>query len=124
MKQILPILLLSYCVAFANTIIAQQNKKPATKVTLPAIAAIRPSELEADLYDLAGDHFKGREAGTLNELKASAWLAEKARMAGLTPAGDDGTFFQFFPMQRSRIGPSSTVQINDSSMKIWEDVML
>ena len=72
------------------------KKKPATKVTLPAIAAIRPSELQADLFELTDDRFRGREAGTLDELRASMWLAEKARQAGLVPAGDDGTFFSVF----------------------------
>ena len=85
-------ILLFFCCAAANS----QSTKKSTRVTLPAIAAIRPSELEADLKDLTDDHFRGREAGTLDELKASMWLAEKARNAGLLPAGDDGTFFQFF----------------------------
>ena len=77
--------------------LAQTPKKKApTKITLPAIAAIRPSEIEEDLAGLTDDRFRGREAGTPDELKASVWLAEKARKAGLVPAGEDGTFFQFF----------------------------
>jgi hypothetical protein len=100
------------------------KKKPATKITLPAIAAIRPSELQADLFELTDDHFKGREAGTLDELKASVWLAEKARTAGLTPAGEDGTFFQFFSLQRNRIATNSTVQINGNRFSLWKDVLL
>src|SRR6476661_1285170 len=91
-------------IALSIAAISQTPKnKPATKITLPAIAAIRPSELKEDLVQLTDDHFRGREAGTLDELKASVWLAEKARKAGLTPAGDDGTFFQFFSLQRNRI---------------------
>src|SRR5688572_29336352 len=100
------------------------KKKPSTKITLPAIAAIRPSELQADLFELSDDHFRGREAGTLDELKASVWLAEKARQAGLTPAGEDGTFFQFFSLQRNRIAANSTVSVNHSLFTLWKDVLI
>lgn len=100
------------------------KKKPATRITLPAIAAIRPSELQADLFELTDDHFRGREAGTPDELRASVWLAEKARKAGLEPAGDDGTFFQFFTLQRTRISDRSTVMIDDSSFALWKDVLI
>ena len=50
---------------------------------------------------------RGREAGTLDELRASAWLAERARAAGLEPAGEDGTYFQFWPMRRAVTSPAS-----------------
>lgn len=100
------------------------KKKAATKITLPAIAAIRPSELQADLFELTDDHFRGREAGTTDELKASVWLAEKARKAGITPAGDDGTFFQFFPLQRTRIANTSSIKINNTPFELWRDVLL
>jgi hypothetical protein len=100
------------------------RKKPATKITLPAIAAIRPSELQGDLYELTDDHFRGREAGTLDELKASAWLAEKAREAGLVPAGEDSTFFQFFSLQRNKISPGSSILIDQDSFEIWKDVLI
>src|SRR3954471_18292137 len=58
----------------------------------PGLSAIRTEDLTKDLYALADAHFKGRSAGTLDELKASAWLAEKFRAIGLKPAGDDGTY--------------------------------
>lgn len=93
-------------------------------MTLPAIAAIRPSELEKDLAELASDRFRGREAGTPDELKASAWLAEKAREAGLIPAGDDQTFFQFFTLKRNRLSPASTVKAGDKNFELWTDVLV
>jgi hypothetical protein len=109
-----------YCSLFAQP----PKKKAATKITLPAIAAIRPSELQADLFALTDDHFRGREAGTPDELKASVWLADQARKAGLTPAGEDGTFFQFFSLQRNKISDSSTVEIDGSGFIIWKDVLV
>jgi hypothetical protein len=39
------------------------------------IDAIRQGDIKRDLYRLAYDHFRGREAGeTFDELKASVWL--------------------------------------------------
>ncbi|MEO7963366.1 MAG: M28 family peptidase [Gemmatimonadaceae bacterium] len=73
----------------------------------PGLAAIREADLRRDMDALAGDAMRGREAGTLDELRASAWLAERARAAGLEPAGDDGTYFQFWPMRRAVTSPAS-----------------
>lgn len=90
----------------------------------PALAAIREADLRADLYALAGDHFRGREAGTLDELAASAWLAERARAAGLEPAGDDGTYFQFWPLSRLRLSESSTIEIGGRRLEIGKDAVV
>jgi Peptidase family M28 len=90
----------------------------------PALDAIRQADLRTDLYAMAGDHFRGREAGTLDELKASAWLAERARDAGLEPAGDDGTYFQFWSMARVRISATSTLSIGGRSFAIGPDAVV
>ena len=92
---------------------AQRQPAPAkaTPATTDARAAIRESDIKKDLYALAADHYRGREAGTLDELRASAWLAEQARAIGAQPAGDDGTYFQFFEIQRLRLTTSSQLSI-------------
>ncbi|MGG9970708.1 M28 family peptidase [Ferruginibacter sp. SUN002] len=88
------------------------------------ITAIREVDLKKDLYELSSDHFKGREAGTLDELKSAMWLADKAKAAGMQPAGDDGTFFQFFSLIRRRVLPSSSVKIGDRSFKLWDEALI
>lgn len=92
--------------------------------TKNGISAIREADLKKDLYELADDHFKGREAGTLDELKAAGWLAEKARAAGLKPAGDDGTYFQFFNLHRHRIAASTSVKIGERSFTLLKDALV
>ena len=89
-----------------------------------AVGAIRETDIKADLFAMAGDHFRGREAGTLDELKVSVWLADQARAAGLLPAGDDGTYFQFFSMWRNRIAASTSIVIGDSTFHLWKDVFV
>lgn len=89
-----------------------------------AAEAIRSADIKRDLYRLADDHFRGREAGTLDELKASTWLAEEARKAGLEPAGDDGTYFQFFSLLRERVSSHSTIKVGDRSFTLWKDAIV
>src|SRR5688500_6485800 len=82
------------------------------------IARIREADLKSDLFALAGDAMRGREGGTLDEMTASAWVAERARQAGMLPAGDNGTYFQFFPLERLRVSPGSTVTLNGKALRM------
>ena len=94
---------------------AQRNSDP--------IERIREAEIKADLFALAGDETRGREGGTLDELTASAWIAERARAAGLAPAGDNGTYFQFFPLERFRVSASSSVTLAGKALRMGTEVV-
>lgn len=125
MHNTLPVTFLAILVLGGLYSNAQLSRsKSTTRVTLPAIAAIRPSELETDLYQMTDDKFRGREAGTTDELRAAAWLADKARAAGLQPAGDDSTYFQFFSLWRNRVSGNSSVSINNNKLILWKDVLV
>ncbi len=87
------------------------------------IDRIREADLRRDLFALAGDAMRGREGGTLDEMTASAWVAERAREAGLLPAGDNGTYFQFFPLERLRVSASSTVTLDGKALRMGVDVV-
>lgn len=88
----------------------------------PALASIKEADLKKDLYALADAHFKGRSGGTIDELKAAMWIGEKYREIGLKPAGDDGTFFQYFNIWRNRINQQSSIRINNQSLAWWSEV--
>ena len=87
------------------------------------IDRIREADLKADLFALAGDDTRGREGGTIDELSASAWLAERARAAGMQPAGDNGTYFQFFPLERFRVSASSSVTLAGTKLRMGTDAV-
>ena len=78
--------------------------------------------MKKDLYEFADAKFKGRSAGTLDELKAAAWLAEKYRGIGIKPAGDDGTYFQYFTLWRNYVTPQSTFYLNEKQLKLGKDI--
>jgi hypothetical protein len=106
---------------------AQQKTKVKVKAATPAAtganaeSAIKEADIKRDLFALAGDHYRGREGGTLDELKASVWLADQIRATGMLPAGDDGTYFQWFNLQRTRLSKSSTLRIGSHEIKLDQD---
>jgi hypothetical protein len=91
--------------------------------TPSAYNTIKEAEIKADLFVLAGDPLRGREAGTLDEMQASMWIGEQFRKTGLVPMGDNGTWFQWFNMRRTRISTvSSSVRIGGTPLAFWTDV--
>lgn len=88
----------------------------------PALSAIKETDLKSDIYYLASDEMRGRRAGTIDELNAAVWVAQRAADAGLKPAGDNGTYFQFFPLYRTTVASNSEVKINGEKAVLWKDV--
>jgi hypothetical protein len=108
---------LNFALGFLIVSNAQTYKKP-------LISAITEKDLKTDMYQMAADQFWGREAGTLDELKVSMWFADKMKEAGMKPAGDNGTFFQFFDMYRHQINPQSSVKIGNKNLQLWKDILV
>jgi len=90
----------------------------------PLVSAIKETDLRKDMFEMAADQFWGREAGTLDELKVSMWLADKAKEAGMAPAGDNGTFFQYFNMYRHQVLPQTTLKIGNQPLTLWKDFLV
>ena len=87
------------------------------------MAAIREADIKRDMYALAGDEMRGREAGTLDEMRASMWLAEEMRKIGLSPRGDGGSWFQWWNMRRTRISSvSSSVTFRGKPLALWTEI--
>lgn len=103
---------------FVSAVFNSQNYKK------PLVSAIKEKDLKQDMYELAADQFWGREAGTLDELKVSMWLANKMAETGMKPAGDNGTFFQFFNMFRHQVTPQSSVKVDGKELKLWKDILI
>jgi len=88
----------------------------------PGLSLIRQEDLKRDLYALADGHFNGRSAGTTDELKGAMWLAEQYKAIGLKPAGDDGTYFQYFNLWRNELSATTSIQINNKPLTLWKDI--
>ncbi len=101
-----------------------QSSKKVNASKPPALSSITVKDLRDDLFAQAGAHFRGRDGGTIDELKAAMWTAKRMQEEGFTPAGDDGTYFQFFSLMRHRISPSSNIQIGDKVLTLWRDALI
>jgi hypothetical protein len=108
---------LNFALGFLIVSNAQTYKKP-------LVSPITEKDLKTDMYQMAADQFWGREAGTLDELKVSMWFADKMKATGMKPAGDNGTFFQFFDMYRHQINPQSSIIIGGTNLKLWKDILV
>jgi hypothetical protein len=88
-----------------------------------AISAIKEADLKRDLYAMAGESMRGREAGTLDELRASVWIADQFRAIGVAPKGEDGTYFQWWNMRRTRLSTvSSSVTLDGRALALWTEI--
>ena len=111
----LPAAMLAAAVGAAN---AQQQKCPATTpgTTMPlayrggpTVAAITPCDLMTRLYIYAADSMRGREAGSPDALRATAYIEREVKRLGLKPAGDKGSYFQYLPVTARVLAKSSTI---------------
>jgi len=102
----------------AGALAAQQQKCPATTpgVTMPltyhgpaTVADITPCDLMTRLYIYAADSMRGREAGTPDAIRATAYIEREVRRLGLKPAGDNGTYFQYLPVTTRSLASRSSI---------------
>ena len=104
--------------------LAAQQSCPATTpgATMPltwaggaTVPAITACDLMTRLYIYAADSMRGREAGTPDAIRATAYIEGEVRRLGLRPAGDNGTFFQYMPVIARIVTPSSTIRTGGTS---------
>ena len=105
---------------------AQSARRPNTgRPALPAAYRyVREADLRRDVDEMASPGMRGREGGTTDELRASEWVAERYRRIGLVPMGDDGSYFQWFDITRTRVSvTASRVTIAGQAMTLFGDVI-
>ncbi|QQL49047.1 M28 family metallopeptidase [Mucilaginibacter ginkgonis] len=100
-----------------SAIVAQ----PKSTTLPPALSSIKEADLKRDIFDIASDGFRGRRAGTIDEFRAAAWVAQKAMEAGLKPAGEDGTYFQFYNIKRTQMAANSMLSVNNQPLTLSKD---
>jgi hypothetical protein len=73
-----------------------------------AAELIQPCALQADIYFLASDDLKGRNAGSPEDHIATDYIASEFMRLGLKPAGDSGTYFQKMELNTGDLGREHT----------------
>ncbi len=101
---------------------APKGAAPTTRVPV-GMSLIKEADLKRDMYAMAGDNMRGREAGTIDEMRASMWVAEEMRKSGVKPMGEDGGWFQWWNMRRMRLSSiSSSVTLGGKTMALWTEI--
>ena len=90
-------------------------------IASPAAAADRADQIKdpdtrawwAIAEHLSSDAMEGRDIGSPGHDRAGRWVAEQFKAAGLPPAGDNGTYFQTFPVHESRVEAATVTILRD-----------
>src|SRR5205085_11697116 len=110
----------------APALSAQQQTCPAVTAgaTMPltyaggaTVPAMTPGDLMTRLYIYAADSMRGREAGSPDAIRATAYIEREVRRLGLKPAGDNGTYFQNMPVSARIVTPASSIMAGGKSFK-------
>ena len=106
--------------------VAACAKTPATTpapsaAPAPSPSAISAADLRARLYAYADDSMRGRQAGTIDNIRSTAWIAEQVKRIGLQPAGDNGTFFQDVPLTRRGLVTNASLSVDETAYTLWTD---
>jgi len=97
-RALVPALLLA-----AATLAGQQRA--------PEIDSIRKEEMKADLFFLASDSLRGRLTDTPENKVAAEWIASRFERLGLTPIGDNSSYYQNFTLMTSSVGADNAVVV-------------
>jgi hypothetical protein len=87
----------------------------------PTQPAITAADLETRLYIYADDSMAGRRAGTVGDLKATAYIAAEVKRMGLVPGGDSGTYYQYIPLVTYAYDTLTPLQVGGRSLHFGTD---
>ncbi|HTX18699.1 MAG TPA: M28 family peptidase [Bacteroidota bacterium] len=83
---------------------------------------ITSGRLRAQLTLIASDEFEGRETGFRGQKLAALYVAQQFEQMGLVPMGDNGSYYQYYPLLHLTVDTSSTLETSTPSGRIrWTD---
>jgi Peptidase family M28 len=87
----------------------------------PTVANITACDLMTRLYIYSDDSMMGRRVGTVDNLRATKYIADQVRKMGLKPAGDNGTYFQYLPVFERQTDSASFIAVGSRKFHIFTD---
>lgn len=114
----------------SHVLLAQETTTPLPDDTLTSVAESVISEpaLRADIKFLADDLLEGRGPGTRGDQLAQNYIISQFELAGLKPAGDQGTYIQSVPLVGVTTRPPAELRIEtpdgEKTLKNKEDYIL
>ncbi|MBK8151102.1 MAG: M28 family peptidase [Acidobacteria bacterium] len=125
MKQITLFLLIVVALSGSFPAFAQTRTKSAAAVPqLGNTDGITAAQLRNYLEFIASDELEGRDTPSRGLDIAAMFLASHLKAWGIKPAGDNGTYFQKFPLKRNRIdGAATKLELNGQAFNYGDDFL-
>ena len=98
--------------------------RPRTHTPTATTAAITPSDLTTRLYIFADDSMQGRLLATPGNVKGAEYIASELKRLGLTPMGDNGTYFQALNIVDRAFDESTRLSAGSASFAPWTDYIV
>ena len=109
MRTILLALAISLLAAFSSQAPAQETEE---QILLRHFHSISSEEIAGWMTEICSPKYNGRLAGTPEYLASAEWLAAKMKEWGIKPAGDNGSYFQWFDHPYTVVNEVGTLQLH------------
>ncbi len=125
MKKIFAFLLIFFALSGMLPAYAQtKNRVPASTPRFGNTDGITAAQLRNYLEFIASDELEGRDTPSRGLDIAAMFLASHLKAWGIKPAGDDGSYFQKFPLKRNLIDAAmTTAEINGQVFNYGDDFL-
>jgi hypothetical protein len=105
--------------AFVPALAAAQGpgQNPLKHAPKPTVTAITAADLMTRLYIFADDSMQGRDSGTPGHVRGTEYIAGELKRLGLTPAGENGSYFQDVPLRSTAyVADSATLRVGATAL--------
>lgn len=109
MRKLFPALAVSFLAFFPVLAPAQQADE---QLLLKYFHSVSSEEITGWMTEICSPKYNGRLAGTPEYIASAEWLAGKFREWGIKPAGDDGSYFQWFDHPYTVVKEVGTLQLH------------
>lgn len=96
---------------------------PRTHRPEPTTAAIDVRDLMTREYLIADDSMQGRDTGEPGGVRSTDYIAAELKRLGLTPAGENRTWFQTVPFTNRLVDSASVLHVNDRALMAFKDFL-
>ncbi|HLV24848.1 MAG TPA: M28 family peptidase [Gemmatimonadales bacterium] len=115
------LLFLAACARNADTT-PDSTPNPLRLDPRPTSEEISARDLMTRLYIFADDSMQGRATGTEGYARGTRYIASELERLGLTPMGDDGSYFQSIPFGSRKIAVEETLTLSGAQYIEGTDV--
>lgn len=109
MRTLILVFVISLMSAFASQAPAQQTDE---QLLLKYFHSVSSEEIAGWMTEICSPKYNGRLAGTPEYMASAQWVADKLQEWGVRPAGDNGSYFQWFDHPYTVVNEIGSLQLH------------